>query len=110
MQVASRTLYLVSIVSLWCGISLAQYPQTQPGQTQPGQQPGQSQPGQTQPMSPSNAPTFPRAEAADATTGMPVSDKTFLKKAAEGNMTEVELGKLAEEKGSSPAVKEFGKR
>ena len=38
------------------------------------------------------------------------SDKEFVKKAAEEKLTEVELGKLAQEKGSSPAVKEFGKR
>ena len=38
------------------------------------------------------------------------SDKVFVKKAAEGSLTEVELGKLAQEKGSSEAVKEFGKK
>jgi putative membrane protein len=37
-----------------------------------------------------------------------LSDKSFLLKAAEGGMTEVELGKLAQEKGSSPDVKQFG--
>jgi len=36
------------------------------------------------------------------------SDKHFLVKAAEGGMTEVQLGKLAQEKGSSAQVKEFG--
>jgi putative membrane protein len=38
------------------------------------------------------------------------SDKKFVKEAAAGSMAEVELGKLAQEKGSSDAVKEFGKR
>ncbi|MCU1297412.1 MAG: outer membrane protein, partial [Acidobacteriaceae bacterium] len=38
------------------------------------------------------------------------SDKTFIKKAAEGGMAEVELGKLAAEKGSSEEVKKFGQR
>jgi putative membrane protein len=38
------------------------------------------------------------------------SDKTFIKKAAEGGMAEVELGKLAAEKGSSEDVKKFGQR
>lgn len=35
-------------------------------------------------------------------------DESFYKKAAEGGMAEVELGKLAQQKGQSPAVKEFG--
>jgi putative membrane protein len=37
-------------------------------------------------------------------------DENFAKKAAEGGMAEVKLGQLAEEKGSSPAVKNFGRR
>jgi len=37
-----------------------------------------------------------------------VSDNEFVAKAAEGGMTEVELGKLAQEKGSSADVKQFG--
>jgi putative membrane protein len=90
MPVTSRTLYLAPIAFL-CGVAMAQNPQTQPMPTQP-----------TNPVA---TPTFPTAETMD----MRVDDKAFLKKAAEGNMTEVELGKLAEEKGSNPAVKEFGK-
>lgn len=38
------------------------------------------------------------------------SDMTFARKAAAGGMAEVRLGKLAQEKGSNPAVTEFGKR
>jgi len=38
------------------------------------------------------------------------SDKMFVMKAAEGGMAEVELGKLAVEKGSSSDVKTFGQR
>ena len=37
-----------------------------------------------------------------------MSDDAFLRKAAQGGMTEVELGKLAQEKGSAADVKEFG--
>jgi putative membrane protein len=37
-------------------------------------------------------------------------DATFVKKAASGGIAEVKLGELAEENGSSSAVKEFGKR
>jgi putative membrane protein len=35
-------------------------------------------------------------------------DESFFKKAAEAGMAEVQAGKLAQEKGSSQAVKEFG--
>jgi putative membrane protein len=38
------------------------------------------------------------------------ADENFAKKAAEGGMAEVKLGQLAEEKGSSPTVKNFGRR
>ncbi len=36
------------------------------------------------------------------------SDKTFIMKAAQGGMTEVDAGKMAQEKGSSQDVKDFG--
>ena len=38
------------------------------------------------------------------------ADQAFVKKAAEGGMAEVELGKLAADKASSPEVKEFGQK
>jgi putative membrane protein len=99
MPVTSRTLYLAPI-ALLCGVAMAQNPTTQPMPTQP-----------TQPNNPAaGAPGYPGMPATDTPAmDMRVDDKAFLKKAAEVNMTQVELGKLAEEKGSSPAVKEFGK-
>ena len=103
MPVTARTLCLAS-VSLVCGLALAQTPQPQPN---PGEPPTQT----TNPAA--TTPTFPRADGGPMDTtaiDTRMSDKAFLKKAAEGNMTQVELGKLAEEKGSNPAVKEFGKR
>jgi putative membrane protein len=38
------------------------------------------------------------------------SDRVFMRKAAEGGQAEVELGRLASEKASSPEVKQFGQR
>jgi putative membrane protein len=38
------------------------------------------------------------------------ADHTFIMKAAEGGMAEVELGKLAQDKGASDQVKQFGKK
>lgn len=48
-------------------------------------------------------------QAQDASgTSVPAADKTFVMKAAQGGMAEVNLGKLAAEKASRPDVKEFG--
>jgi len=41
---------------------------------------------------------------------MTQSEKTFVKKAAEGGIAEVELGKLATEKAATPEVRQFGQR
>jgi putative membrane protein len=59
-----------------------------------------------------------RPSASDATAGMnnpdtmtrKVDDKKFLKEAATGGLIEVELGKLAAQKGSSDGVKKFGQK
>jgi putative membrane protein len=45
-----------------------------------------------------------RANAADLSS----KDKAFFMKASQGGMTEVEAGKLAQEKGASQDVKDFG--
>src|ERR1051325_1377590 len=39
-----------------------------------------------------------------------VNDHTFLTKAAQGNIAEIRLGRLAEEHGSSESVRNLGKR
>jgi len=44
------------------------------------------------------------------TAAKPVNDNTFVTKAAQGGLAEVELGKLAVEKASSDQVKQFGQR
>ena len=43
-------------------------------------------------------------------SGLDSADKTFVRKAAQGGMAEVELGKLAAERAASPQVKKFGER
>ncbi len=48
----------------------------------------------------------PLAHAADASAG----DKAFVQKAAVGGMFEVESGKVAQEKGASQDVKDFGSK
>jgi putative membrane protein len=45
----------------------------------------------------------------DVTTSM-MKDKMFLRKAAEGGLAEVQLGKLAAQKGGSDEVKSFGQK
>ena len=45
--------------------------------------------------------------AAEPSSG---AEKTFVMKAASGGMAEVKMGKLAVEKGTSPAVKQFGQK
>lgn len=42
--------------------------------------------------------------------GVPTADRKFMDNAAQGGMAEVELGQLAQEKGKSQEVKDFGKR
>ena len=75
----------------------------------PGGQPMPQQPTQpTRPSSPDvNNPGG--ANNPDTMTSR-VDDKKFAKDAAVGGMTEVELGKLATQKASSDAVKQFGQK
>jgi len=47
--------------------------------------------------------------AASSSAQMSSNDRTFLEKAAEGGMAEVEFGKLAERNAQSQEVKDFGK-
>jgi putative membrane protein len=48
--------------------------------------------------------------ARKATASPADADNTFAMKAASGGMSEVKLGQLAAEKGTNPAVKQFGER
>lgn len=65
---------------------------------------------QDKPSTPSTRPGSAQTSA-KPTSGTPTaksSDATFVTKAAKGSMMEVELGKLAAQKGSSDEVKKFG--
>jgi putative membrane protein len=50
------------------------------------------------------------SSASQSTSKLSASDRTFVRKAAEGGLAEVELGKLAAERASSQDVKQFGQR
>ena len=50
------------------------------------------------------------ASSASGSSQLSAADQTFVRKAAQGGMAEVELGKLATQKASSEDVKKFGQR
>ncbi len=53
----------------------------------------------------------PQTQSRRASSGaMKSSDETFLKKAADGGMAEVQLGQLAQKNASNDQVKQFGQR
>jgi len=68
---------------------------------------------QTQPNQPGQVPTGTTSMPDSNTGGDTVQrmrDKSFLRKATEGSLAEVQLGKLAAEKGTSDDVKSFGQK
>jgi putative membrane protein len=60
--------------------------------------------------SPSSTTAGSSATPTQGSSSMSASDRTFVRKAAEGGLAEVELGKLAAERASSQDVKQFGQR
>jgi putative membrane protein len=56
------------------------------------------------------APARPEAAKESAKSALTSADRKFVMDAAHGNMAEVELGKLAVERGTNDAVKQFGQR
>lgn len=69
---------------------------------------------QTQPNPPGRAPaattSLQDSSGAPNDTMQHMRDKMFVRKAAEGGLAEVQLGKLAAEKGASEEVKSFGQK
>lgn len=106
------------LLSLVCtGVVLCVQPVNMLAQSSGGSPSGQSPstpstfPGQTSPNRPSeaNGPTGTDNPGANPAPSK-VDDKKFVKDAAMGGMTEVELGKLAAQKASRDDVKQFGQK
>lgn len=83
------------------------------------QRPMQSAPSQTTPTSPTtNNPNMnnpgmensQQMQMEQQNSMHSMQDKAFVKKAEEGNMAEVRLGKLAEQKATSPDIKNFAQK
>jgi putative membrane protein len=104
MDIRIKTITCVAALgalALFCsGAAIAQV--GAPPAQSPNAQPGQPYPHQ---MYPDNTNTAPDQAGTNA-----MADSDFAKDAAQGGMAEVKLGQLAQEKGSSDAVKDFGKR
>ena len=86
--------------------SMAQVDQTNPSSPSNPSQMGRPRPQPGQPMSPS------MQDSTGSTGQSPemMKDKMFLRKAAEGNMAEVQFGQLAAQKAGSEDVKTFGQK
>jgi putative membrane protein len=54
--------------------------------------------------------TTKKTATTTTTSGLSAADRKFFTNASQGGMLEVELGKIAAEKGSNPDVKAFGQR
>ena len=62
------------------------------------------------PAAENSAATASAAKAAAPTSALSSSDRKFVEEAARGGIAEVQLGKLAAQKGASAEVKQFGQR
>ena len=106
MQLSTRivtSLATVGMLALFSASAMAQKPTTAaPGQAVPPNPPGQT----------TQSGRMGQMDQMGNTTGTnaATSDNTFVKKAAEGGMAEVELGNLAVQKATNPDVKQFGQR
>ena len=98
----TRVALLATAAWMFNGSAFAQ----QSGTTR-GAHPGQTTQGTTEPRP---APPSGSAQRSTATSQLAGADQAFIKEAATGGLMEVELGKLATEKASSPDVKQFGQR
>lgn len=92
-QVRSITMVAMLALGTGGGLALAQAPSPDTGTgTSPAAQSGET------------------AASGHSASELSKTDKTFVRKAAEGGLAEVQLGQLAQQQGGSDAVKEFGQR
>jgi putative membrane protein len=70
----------------------------------------QTQQPNRSPQTPTSLPSMQDSSANPSDTAQEMKDKMFLRKATEGGLAEVQLGKLAAEKANSQDVKDFGQK
>lgn len=95
----------VSVCILGACTAMAQAPGAGQSPSSP-----QSSPSSRSPSRDVNGPGGSNPNNTPDTTTRKIDDKKFIKDAALGGMAEVELGKLATQKASSDAVKQFGQK
>jgi putative membrane protein len=107
-----KPLSLISSIAL-LGLAtstLAQTPAAEPRNPDSSNPAAASSPHQREATHGTHADSTKMASSGDAAMGGPVTPKTFVTKAAQDGMTEVEVGKLAQSKAQSPEVKKFAER
>ena len=104
MKINMKTISQLSVAATALAISTAAFAQN-PRQVPPV-------PGQTPDPRTANTAANAASSRANSRQGANLStqDRDFMKKAAQGGMEEVEMGRMAEQQGQSADVKAFGKR
>jgi putative membrane protein len=99
-----RSSAAIAMLSMVVGAGVATA-QTNPTQTQ-------ASPAQTQPPSSYTSSQAAQTNSGDTASGTGPSraDRTFIRKAAEGNVAEVDLGRMAQQTSQDPNVRAFGER
>jgi putative membrane protein len=100
---------LAVAAALCCSPVLAQAPSGSPGGGA-GQMQQPAQPGGANTPSMQQQQQQMGANGTGATNAGPAMDKTFVKKALEGNMAEIQMGQLALQKSNDDQVKQFAQR
>lgn len=99
-----HALAIGALLAAWYPLSAQMQP---PQQSQPGMPPGGGNPGA---VPPDARGMDPNMGSRTDTIPTRIDDKTFLKHAAINDQMQIEMGKLAAEKGSTDDVKQFGRK